>query len=109
MLGKIGKLSGAVGRMASPSSRSAKYVTGAGLTGAARQARQTKYGIAGKGASSKTATRAFQSAVAQRQAQVGNRIIAGTGLATGAAALGRDTNTSAYNPMPAPRGTGRYA
>jgi len=108
MLKNIGKLSQGLGGMVSSASRTRKYVTGAGLDAAAQASRRAKYGIAGKGASPVKATRAYEQAVAKRQTQVGNRVIAGTAIMGGASVLGSDKK-SYYNPMPAPRGTGRYA
>jgi hypothetical protein len=69
-----------------------------------------RYGIAPKGSSKSAATQAFNQAIAKRQTEIGrNVVVGGTAGAIGISALGRDKNMSAYNPMPAPRGTGRYA
>ena len=108
MLKNLGKVAQGIGGAVSSTSRTKNYVMGTGLDSAAQASRRTKYGIAGKGASKKTAARSYQEAMSKRQLQVGNRIIAGTSIMGGAAAVGSNRK-SYYNPMPAPRGTGRYA
>lgn len=108
MLKNLGKAADAIGGMVSSSARTKKYVLGTGLDAAGQAARRSKYGITGKGASKANASRSMASAIAKRQRQVGNRVIAGTSIMGGSAAIGSDKKSS-YNPMPAPRGTGRYA
>ncbi len=76
---------------------------------------RAKYGIAPKGSSSKAATRAYQNAMATRQAQVGRRATGAAVALGGAGGVGmyknRDGSRGGYRApsMRAPRGTGRYA
>lgn len=116
MFGGLDKLSLKVGGMISPVSRARKYVTGVGLEATAKAARQAKYGIAAKGAGGggrtarKTTSKiAFEKAVAKRQIEIGRNVMIGGGAtAVGMSSLGSNKK-SYYNPMPAPKGTGRYA
>lgn len=88
-----------VGRVISGQKATKKHVL--------KPANRAKYGIAGKGASKSTASAAYNAAIAKRQTEIGKRAIIGTSVLGGASAMGSDKK-SYYNPMPAPRGTGRY-
>lgn len=91
-----------IGSMVSSNSRTKAHVLG----------NRAKYGIAPKGSSSKAATRAYQNAMATRQAQVGRRA---TGAAVALGGVGmyknRDGSRGGYRPPSTrtARGSGRYA
>lgn len=80
-----------------------------GISGSMRKP-STNQHIAGRHARKRNSKMALDQAMAKRQTEIGrNTVIGGSAAAIGLSALGRDQNISAYNPMPAPRGTGRYA